>query len=86
MKRIISREGEALRVSILFFKSMAQLVQLFAVETRVVTHLMGRVLGGFQDQVARQLTGRILRKWNDRKRKYTLDAAAREEAGFKAMT
>ena len=47
---------------------------------------MGRVLGGFQDQVARRLTGRLLRQKTDGKWEYTsAAAAAREEAGFQTM-
>ena len=85
MTRILSREGAALLVSIFFFKSVFQLVLLFGAETRVVTHLTGRVLGGFQDQVARWLTGRLPRKRNDGKWEYNLETAAREEVGFKAI-
>ena len=65
--------------------SVFQLVLLFGAETRVVTHLTGRVLGGFQDQVARWLTGRLPRKRNDGKWEYNLETAAREEVGFKAI-
>ena len=56
---ILSREGARLRVSIFFFKSIVQPVLIFGAETWVVTPCMGRVLGGFQDQVARRLVGRI---------------------------
>ena len=85
MTRILSRERAALLVCIFFFKSVFQLVLLFGAETRVVTHLTGRVLGGFQDQVARWLTGRLPRKRNDGKWEYNLETAAREEVGFKAI-
>ena len=40
---------------------------------------MGRVLGGFQYQVERILTGRLPRRWIDIKWEYTLAAVAREE-------
>ena len=46
---------------------------------------MGRVLGGFQDQVARQLIDHITRQRLDGKWQYTLAEAAREEAGFEPM-
>ena len=53
MTRILIREGERPRVSVFFFKDVVQLVLLSGAETWVVTLRMGRVLGGFQDQVAR---------------------------------
>ena len=46
---------------------------------------MRRALGGFQYQVARRLTGRLPRRNSDGKRKYTLAAAARKEAGLQTM-
>ena len=46
---------------------------------------MGRALGGFQDQVTRRLTGRILRQKTDRKWTYTSVTTAREEAGLQKM-
>ena len=58
---------------------------LFVLETCVVTPHMGRALGGFQDQVARWITGQILRRKPDGKWEYTLMATAREEAGFQTM-
>ena len=64
---------------------MFQLVLLFGAETRVVTHLTGRVLGGFQDQVDQRLTGRLPRIQNNGKQEYTSEAGTIEEAGFKAM-
>ena len=53
---IFIRKGARSWVYIFFFKDLVQLVLLFYAETWVVTPRMGRVLGGFQDQVARQLT------------------------------
>ena len=53
MLRILSREGVRTRVPGFFFKAVVQLVLLFGAETWVVTTHMGRVLEGFQDQVAR---------------------------------
>ena len=46
---------------------------------------MGRFLGGFQDQVAQILTGRILQQKTDRKFDYTLTVLTREEARFEVM-
>ena len=46
---------------------------------------MERVLGGFQDQVERQLTGQLLWRREDGKWHYTLAEAAREESGFETM-
>ena len=67
MTRILSREGAEPQVSIFFFKTMVQLVIFFGAETWVVLPYMGRVLGGFQVQVARRLTGRIPRRRAGRK-------------------
>ena len=50
-----------------FFKSVVQAVLLFGAETLVVNPRMGRVLEGFQDQVAWCLTGRILQWKTDGK-------------------
>ena len=85
MTIILIREGVETLVSGYFFKSMVQAVLLFGSETYVVTSRMGKALGGFQDQVARRLTGRFLRQKLDREWKYTLEAAEREEAGFQTM-
>ena len=46
---------------------------------------MGRALGGFQDQVTRRLTGRLLRRKPDEKWMYTSAVTAREEVGFQTM-
>ena len=83
MLRILSREGADLWVSGFFFKSVVQAVLLFATETWVVTLCMGRVLGGFQDQVARHLMGRIPQRKPESKWEYTSEVTAREGAGFK---
>ena len=58
---------------------MVQAVLTFVLETCVVTTHMGRALGGFQDQVARWITGQILRRKPDGKWEYTL--AATEKGG-----
>ena len=51
MTIILSRKGADLRVFGFFFKAMVQAVFLFGSDTWVVTHCMGRALGGFQDHV-----------------------------------
>ena len=85
MTRILSREGAELRLSGFFFKVVVQSVLLFGAETWLVTPHMGRVLGGFQDQLVLRLTGWLLQRRSDRKWKYTSAAAAKAEAGFEAM-
>ena len=55
MMNILGREGARLWVHKFFFKAAVQSVLLFCAETWVVNPRMGRVLGSFQDQVARQL-------------------------------
>ena len=59
MKGILSREGAEPRMSGLFLKAMVQVVFLFGLETWVVPSRMGRALGGFQEQVATRLTGKL---------------------------
>ena len=54
-----------------FFKAVVQAVLLFGTETWVVTPHMGRVLGGFQDHVARRLTGRLPQRETDVNWEYT---------------
>ena len=85
MLRILIREGAALRVSGLFFKAVVQAVLLFIFGTWVVTPCMGKVLGEVWDQVARRLTGRLLRRTPYRSWKYTSAEMAREEEGFLTM-
>ena len=65
--RILSREGAEPRLSIFFFKAVVQAVLLFGSETWAVTPCMVRVLGGFQDQVARRLTGNPMQLKTDGK-------------------
>ena len=64
---------------------MVQAVLLFGSETWVITPCMGRALRGFQDQVSRQLTGRLPWQKPNRKWKYTSEATSREEAGLQTM-
>ena len=85
LTRVLSREGAALRVSGFLFKDVVQLVLIFVADTRVVTHHMGQVLGGFQDQVEQQLTRRLLWRHKYGKWEYTSATATREEAGFEVM-
>ena len=65
LTRIFIREGVAPRVSDFLFKSVVQLVLLLGAETWVVTPCMGRVLGGFQDQLDQRLTGTLPRRRHD---------------------
>ena len=46
---------------------------------------MGQALGGFQDQVARQLMGRLPWGKLDGRWEYTSVKAARSEAGFETI-
>ena len=64
---------------------MAQALLLFSSDTWLSTLHMGRVLGGFQEQVMRRLAGWILRRKPDGRWTYTLAATEREEAGFQIM-
>ena len=59
MTRILSREGARPQVSVFFFIAVVQSVLIFGEETWVVTPCMGRVMGGFQYQVEKQLTGQL---------------------------
>ena len=59
-------------MSRLFFKGMVQAMLFFGLGTRVVAPRMVKALGGFQDQVERRLTGRLLQKKLDGKWTYTL--------------
>ena len=83
MARILRREGAEPRVSGFFFKAVVQAVLLFGTETWVVTPHMGRVLGGFQDHVARRLTGRLPQRETDVNWEYTSAVTARDEAGVR---
>ena len=85
MSRILSREGSAPRVYSFFFKAVVQAVLLFGADTWVVAHHMGKGLRGFQNQVARRLTGRLPRRTPDGRWIYTSAAAVREEAGLLTM-
>ena len=62
MSRILIREGEIPWVSGFFFKTVIQSMLLLYAETRVVTPHMVLALGFFQEQVERQLTGRLQRR------------------------
>ena len=71
MARILIREGARPRVSRFFFKAIVKSVLFFYAETWVANPHMRRVLGGFQDQVARRLTGRLKRRRSYGKWEYT---------------
>ena len=51
----------------------------------MLTPCVGKALGGFQDQVARRLTGRLPQRTPDGKWTYTFAVMAREEAEFLTM-
>ena len=68
-----------------FFKAVIQAVLIFGSETWVVTPRMGKVLGRFQTQVDRRLTGQLLQRTTDGKWRYTLASAALEAAVFLTM-
>ena len=82
ISRILSREGSKPLVSGFFFKAVIQAVLLFGAETWVATPCMGKALGGFQTQVKRRLTGQLLWRKTEGKRRYNSAAVAREAAGF----
>ena len=83
--RNINRDGARLWVSSFFLKSVVQLVLLFGAKMWVGNPHMRRVLGGFQDQVAQRLTGRLPQWRLDGKCEYTSEKATRVEAGLKTM-
>ena len=85
MMQILSREGERPWVSGFFFKAVIHSVLLFGAETWVVTPCMGWDLKGVQNQVARQLTGRLRWRGGDGNREHTPVEAAREEVGLETM-
>ena len=85
MSSILRREGARPRLSGFFFKSIIQSVLLFGAGMWVVTPRMGQVLGSFQDQVARRLTGRLTRWRSEGRFNYTSVEVAREEAEFYPM-
>ena len=73
------------RVSVFFFRAVVQAVLLFGSETWVVTPRTGKALGGFQTQVARRLTGRLLWRIPEDRMRYTSEAATSKEAGLLMM-
>ena len=85
MLRILSWEGEFLKVLGKFFKAVVQAVLLLGAETWVLTPSMERALSGFQHRVARRPTGRTKRRWGDGSWDYPPLEAAISEAGFKEI-
>ena len=69
----------------LFFKAVVLAVLLFGSGTWVVTPRMGKDLGGFQAQVERRLTVRLLWRTPYGKWTYTSVVTAREQVGFLTM-
>ena len=81
MSRILSREGVTPWVYGFFFKAVIQAVLLFGAETWVVTPCMGKALGGFQTQVARQLSGKLPCEDNGRDVEIHLDGGSNGGGG-----
>ena len=73
------------QVSGFFFKAVVQSVLIFGGKMWVVIPRMGQVLGGFQEQVARLLTGWMPRQRSDGRWVCTSVEAAIEELGFDPM-
>ena len=82
---LLSREGADPRLSGFLFKAVVQVVFLFGAETWVVTPRMFIVLGEFQYQVVRRLTGRLPQRKTDGEWYYTLAETSREEVGFQTI-
>ena len=57
MTRILGREGGNLRVSVMFFKVVVQVVLLFGSETWLLTPFMGRDLESLQHRIVWRITG-----------------------------
>ena len=85
MTRILIRKGAEPWVSVFLFKAVVQAVLLCDSETWVVTPHMGRLLRGFQDQVAQWMTGWLAQQKNDGKWEYISAATAREDEGLQIM-
>ena len=64
---------------------MKQAVLILEGETWILTPRMGKALAGFQIQVVRRLTGKLLHRTTDGTWKYTSAEAVREAAGFWTM-
>ena len=82
---ILSREGADPKVSVNFYKAVAQAVLLFGAETWVLTPRMDRDLDCFQHRVARRITGRQPRRQGGGSWYYPPSAEAMGEAGFKGI-
>ena len=85
MLRILIREGAMPRLSGFFFKDVIQALLIFGAENWVVTSHIGKVLGGFQTEVERRMTGHLPWRTTDMTWIYTSAAATREAAGFLKM-
>jgi len=70
LRRILSRDGAAPKVSGYFYKAVVQSILLYGCETWVLTEAMYKLLEAFHHGVARQLTGhrarccRVTRVWS----------------------
>ena len=65
LTRILGRKGSNPRVFGKCFIAVFQSVLIFGSETWVMTPHMGRALGSFQHRVARRITERQLRQWEE---------------------
>ena len=62
ISHILRREGAAPRVYGLFSKAVVHAVLLFGAENWAVKSHIDKSLGGFQTQVARRITGQVLKR------------------------
>ena len=79
---ILSREGADPKVSVNFYKAVAQAVLLFGAETCVLTHRIERALDSFQSRFVRRITGKQPRRRTDGSRYYPPLVEALGEAGL----
>ena len=79
---VLRREGADPKVSVNFYKAVAQAVLLFGEETWVLTQSMEKALDSFQSRVARRLTGKQPWRRTDGGWDYPPLAEALREAGM----
>ena len=85
LSRILSREGVDPKVSVNFFKAVAQAVLLFGAEVWVLTQRMERDLDSFQSRVVRRITRKHPRKQTGGSWEYPPMAEALRESGFNGI-
>ena len=79
---VLRREGADPKVSVNFYKAVAQAVLLFGADTWVLTQRMEKALDSFQYRVARRLTGKQPWRRTDGSWDYPPMAEALGEAGL----